>query len=91
VVAFTKDPKRYFSFDSTLAEKIRFIANEEKKIWAVGDYMLNFFEAVGDSVEDIFYYRSPDHINDLYVHSLDGGPEFQSILATSDKRVTVLV
>lgn len=80
----------YFSFASNIAEPLKF-ANKQGKgsVFTCGEFILNYYNIEGNSIDDIFKYNSPAEVLDILVHKLDGASSYL-ILSCKDRGVRVL-
>ena len=69
--------KNYFSFDSNVAEPLKFATKEGKvHVYTCGEFILNFYEISADNIDDVNKYTSPAEVLDIMIHKLDGANNY---------------
>lgn len=90
VSAYNAEGKQYFSFDSNLAEVLKWVVAEENKfVFACGEFMLNFYTINEGNIDDTYQYICPSEILDQYVDSYDG-MNYYVVLLCKDKKLRVI-
>jgi hypothetical protein len=90
IEAFNTEGKKFFSCDSNIAEALKWAAAEENKfVFACGEFILNYYTITEESIDDTFHYICPSEILDIWVDSFDG-LNYYSVLSCKDKTIRVL-
>jgi hypothetical protein len=90
IAAYNIDGKSLFSVDSNLAEVLKWaIAEENKFVFACGEFMLNFYLISEGKFDDIFQYICPSEILETWVDSYDGFAYYVTLLC-KDKKLRVV-
>lgn len=90
VAAYNVEGKQYFSFDSNLAEVLKWVVAEENKyVFACGEFMLNFYTINEGNIDDTYQYICPSEILDQYADSYDGMGYYVMLLC-KDKKLRMI-
>jgi hypothetical protein len=90
IAAYNIDGKQLFFVDSNLAEVLKWtVAEENKFVFACGEFMLNFYMFSDSKFDDIAQYICPSEILEAWVDSYDGFGYYVTLLC-KDKKIRVV-